>query len=97
MGASRVVFESDASNLVQGLKSKDFDKSSIGVLVVEARSLCILNFDLFSFSFSRRNCNNAAHELAKLGATSESVDSFSDASAPVCIATILDSDLVVPV
>jgi ribonuclease HI len=97
VGASRVVFESDASNLVQGLKSKDYDKSSIGVLVVEARSLCILNFDYFSFSFSRRNCNNAVHELAKLGATSESADSFWDASAPVCIATILDSDLAVPV
>jgi hypothetical protein len=75
IGANRVIFESDASNLVQGLKSSDYDKSEIGVLVKEARSSCILNFASFEFAFSRRSCNNAAHELAKLGAISETEDS----------------------
>jgi hypothetical protein len=52
MGAcSRVIFESDASNLVQGLKSKDYDKSDIGVFVKEANSLYILNFEFFSYLF----------------------------------------------
>ena len=97
MGANMIIFESDASNLIQGLKSRDYDKSEIGVLVKEARSLCILNFSSFQFSFSRRTCNNAAHELAKLGAISESEDSYWDATAPRCIATIVDSDLAVPV
>jgi hypothetical protein len=95
VGASRVLFESDASTLVQCLKSKDYDKSTIGLLVAEAKSLCIMNFDSFSFSFNHRS--NVAHELAKVGATSESVDFFWDVSAPVCIATILDSDLAVSV
>jgi hypothetical protein len=73
--------------------------SSIGVVVKEARSLCTLNFDSFQFSFWRRTCNNAAHELAELGANSESFDShWSHWNGPVpgCIATILASDLVGP-
>ena len=40
-GANRIIFESNASSLVQALKSNDYDKSEIGVLVMEARSLCI--------------------------------------------------------
>jgi ribonuclease HI len=97
VGANRIIFESDASNLVQGLQSKDYDKSEIGVLVKEARSLCIMNFSSFQFSFSRRTCNIAAHELAKLGANSESEDSYWDVSAPGCIVNILASDLAGPV
>ena len=62
VGANRIIFESDASILVQGLKSTELDKSEIGVLVKEAKSLCLLNFSSFQFSFSRRTCNNAAHE-----------------------------------
>jgi hypothetical protein len=70
--------------------------SSIGVVVKEARSLCTLNFDSFQFSFWRRTCNNAAHELAKLGANSESIDSHWDGPVPSCIVTILASDLAEP-
>ena len=95
IGANRVIFESDASNLVLALTSSDYDKSEIGVLVKEARSLCILNFDSFQFSFSRRACNNVAHELAKLGTISESSDLYWDADAPNCIATLLASDVAV--
>jgi ribonuclease HI len=97
VGANRIIFESDASNLVRGLQSRDYDKSEIGVLVKEARSLCIMNFSSFQFSFSRRTCNIAAHELAKLGANSESEDSYWDVSTPGCIVNILASDLTGPV
>jgi hypothetical protein len=41
VGTNQVIFESDASNLVQGLKSKDYDKSDVGVFVKEAKSLYI--------------------------------------------------------
>ena len=47
-GANRILLKSDASSLVQALKSNDYDKCEIGVLVMEARSLCILNFDSVS-------------------------------------------------
>jgi hypothetical protein len=97
IGANRGIFESDVYNLIQCLKSIDYDKSEIGVLVKEARSSCPLNIVSFEFTFSRRFCNNAAQELAKLGAISESEDSYCDAYAHRCIATILDSDLAGPV
>jgi ribonuclease HI len=97
IGANRIILESDASTLVQALKSKDYDMSSFGVVVKEARSLCTLNFESFQFSFCRRTCNNAAHELAKLGASSEPSGSRWDGHAPSCIVTILASDLAEPV
>jgi hypothetical protein len=56
-----------------------------------------MNFSSFQFSFSRRTCNIAAHELAKLGANSESEDSYWDVSTPGCIVNILASDLAGPV
>ena len=37
------------------------------VLVKEAWSLCVSNFESFKFSFSSRVCHTVAHELAKLG------------------------------
>jgi ribonuclease HI len=95
IGANRIIFESDASNLVQALKSTDYDKSSIGVLMKEARSLCVLNFALFQFSYARRTCNTAAHVLAKIGVSSESSDSFWEDYAPICISDIIASDSAV--
>ena len=95
IGANRIIFEFDSPTLIQALKSNDYDKATIGVLVKEARSLCILNFDSYAFSFSRRTCNSVAHELAKLGVHSGSDDSFWEASAPNCIVKLLASDIVV--
>ena len=51
LGMYRVLFESDSSTLVQALKTTDYDLSEIGVLVRDARSSCILNFDVFEFLF----------------------------------------------
>ena len=95
IGANRIIFESDSSTLIQALKSNDYDKATIGVLVKEARSLCILNIDSYAFSFSRRTCNSVAHELAKLGVHSGPDDSFWEASAPNCIVKLLASDIAV--
>lgn len=59
-----------------------------------AISLCILNFILFSFS--RRGCNTVAHELAKLGASSEFQDSVRVDESPSCIVNLLASDSAMP-
>jgi hypothetical protein len=91
IGASIIVSESDSSTLVRALKSNDYDKAMIGVLVKEAKSLCILNFVSYAFSFSRRTCNSVAHKLAKLGVIFESYDSFWEVSAPNCIVNLLAS------
>lgn len=97
VGANRIILESDSSTLVHALKSTDYGKSVLGVLVGEARSLCILNFDSFHFSFSGRTCNNVAHELANLGTNSESYNSFWKATVPNFIVNLLANDLAVPV
>ena len=52
-------------------------------------------FVSFQFSFARRACNATAHELAKLGMSSESSDSFWEDYAPLCISDIVTSDSAV--
>uniref|UniRef100_A0A8R7TJI3 RNase H type-1 domain-containing protein n=1 Tax=Triticum urartu TaxID=4572 RepID=A0A8R7TJI3_TRIUA len=47
MGVHRVIFESDSLQLVKALNTSDYDKSSIGVLLREARSLYFASFDAF--------------------------------------------------
>jgi ribonuclease HI len=71
LGLNRVVFESDSKVLVDALNSSSHELSEIGVLLREARSLCILSFDLFSFKHYRRVCNKIAHTLAKFGSQAE--------------------------
>lgn len=67
MGLHRVHFESDSQVLVKALKSDDYERSMIGVLLREIRSLCFANFDSFDFGFCSRDCNKVAHELAAYG------------------------------
>lgn len=68
--------------------------ATIGVLVNEAWSLCVLNFESFKFSFSSRVCNTVAHEHAQVGVRNESQDCFWD-DAPSSIVNLLASDLAV--
>uniref|UniRef100_A0ACD5UZS5 Uncharacterized protein n=1 Tax=Avena sativa TaxID=4498 RepID=A0ACD5UZS5_AVESA len=96
VGANHIIFESDSTNLVCALKTTSFDKATIGVLVKEARILCILNFDSSLFSFGRRACNTVAYEFAKLGASRESQDSVWVDVTPSCIVSLLASDSAVP-
>ena len=97
IGANRVIFESDSSTLVSALKSRNSDKALIGVLVKEARSLCMLHFSSCLFSFSRRECNSVAHNLAILGVSSESEDSVWVDEAPMCVVSLLASDIMAEV
>uniref|UniRef100_A0A8R7TS40 RNase H type-1 domain-containing protein n=1 Tax=Triticum urartu TaxID=4572 RepID=A0A8R7TS40_TRIUA len=47
LGIHRVIFESDSLQLVNALKTGEYDKSSIGVLLREVRSICCASFDAF--------------------------------------------------
>jgi ribonuclease HI len=66
LGARKVIFESDCSNL----GSEELDRSALWPSTMEARKICAAAFQNFSFSFCRRACNSAAHELAKVGVKS---------------------------
>ena len=95
LGAKCVVLESDASSLVKALNSCEYDRSSIGVLVKEAKLSCSLNFDRFVVSFSRRACNSAAHVLAKYGVQSDLSDYLWVDSVPSFVTDIVSSDSAV--
>ena len=60
---------------MHALKSNEYDKATIGVLVKKARSLCILNFE-YDLLFYCHTCNSVAHELAKLDVYSHSNETF---------------------
>jgi hypothetical protein len=49
------------------LKSSSHDLADIGVLLREARSICIGWFESYEYRFCPRDCNKAAHELAQFG------------------------------
>ena len=58
--------ESDSATLVSALLSNDYEMADFGVLLQEARSLCILNFDCCEFHFCPQKCNKVADALAAL-------------------------------
>ena len=67
LGIYLVIFESESSVLVNALNSDEYDRSTIGVLLRESRSIFFGNFESFAFSFCKRDCNKVAHELAVFG------------------------------
>jgi hypothetical protein len=95
LGTKKIVFESDSSLLVQALQTNDYDRSTIGDLVKTAKRKCVTSFDSFQFSFCRRECNSAAHELAKFSVRSLLSVCYWEDSAPNCVKDILASDLAV--
>jgi ribonuclease HI len=67
LGLHRIVFESDCQTLVNALKNGSYDLSDLGVLIREARSICIASFEFYEFSYCPRSCNKIAHVLAQHG------------------------------
>ena len=70
--------------------------ATIGVLVKEAWSLCVSNFESFKFSFRSRVRNTVGNELAQVGVRNDSQDCFWVDDAPSSIVNLLASDLDVP-
>ena len=95
LGANRVKFESDSTILVNALNGNEYDRSVIGVLIKEVKSLCTTNFECFSFSFDRRACNAVAHELAKFGMNSADASSYWVDYVPICVTELIASDVAV--
>ncbi|KAM0845230.1 hypothetical protein ACQ4PT_056506 [Festuca glaucescens] len=95
LGANRVIFESGSTILVNALNGNEYDRSEIGVLIKDAKSLCTTNFECSSFSFDRRACNAVAHELDKFGANSAEASYFWVDHAPNCVIDFIASDVAV--
>jgi hypothetical protein len=56
---------------MNALNNIDYDRSQIGVLVRDAKMFARLDFTSISFSYSDRVCNEVAHAMAALSASSE--------------------------
>jgi hypothetical protein len=67
LGLHRIVFESDCQTLVNALKKGSYDLSKLGILIREARSICIASFEFYKFSYYPHSCNKIAHVLAQHG------------------------------
>jgi ribonuclease HI len=71
LGISRIIIESDSSNLIKALQTPLYDQAPGGLLYKEAREEIRLNFNVFSFNHCKRACNNVAHVLASRALSGE--------------------------
>ena len=94
LGIGRIVLETDAQEVVRAMNSMAYDDSVVGVLVEEIKSLSILNFINFECVFVGRSCNEAAHELAKLGYLCLEGEEIISNSLPDDIVVIVANDLL---
>lgn len=95
MGFHRVKFESDAQVLVKALKSDDYERSMIGVLLRETRSLCFENFESFDFGFCTRDYNKVTHELAAYSFRAGVLTSSWTEQAPDFVSDVVASESAV--
>ena len=63
-GYDRVIFASDCLSLINRIKSPSPDRSPVGSVVVDIRSL-VTSFATVSFRHASRSINEAAHILAR--------------------------------
>ena len=68
LGMARIILETDATELVWGLKSEDLDHSVDGILFRQIKDLIDSSFDYCEIRHCPRNCNMVADCLAKYGA-----------------------------
>jgi ribonuclease HI len=93
LGVQRVILETDASMVVQAVKSSDYNRSSAGGLIWEMNDLLASNFASFAVNHIPRSCNMVADSLAALGASlSVGAVPVMD-SIPNCIRRLVANDL----
>jgi hypothetical protein len=83
LGLHFIFLEGDANVVVTTLNWEDEDFSRFGNIIVETREI-LKGFPLWNVSFVRRECNNAAHQLAKFAISQELNQVWMD-SYPSCI------------
>ena len=92
-GISRVIIETDSTNLVSALCSNAFDRAPGGTIFSEARSILMQHFVPVSISSISRTCNRCAHELASLGfARDPDLPGVWDDPLPEFVSTLVDRD-----
>nr|CAE05727.1 OSJNBb0017I01.7 [Oryza sativa Japonica Group] len=69
MGMGHIIVETDAQALKAALLDETHDRSVNAVIIREAKFLLAMNFNVHQVMYCPRECNRAAHELAKIGAS----------------------------
>jgi hypothetical protein len=70
LGLHSIFLEGDANVVVTALNREDEDFSRFGNIIVETREI-LKGFPWWNVSFVRRECNNAAHQLARFAVSQE--------------------------
>jgi hypothetical protein len=91
---SRIILETDATELVRGLTSLDLDQSVDGCLLKQIRDFIGFSFDHCDIWHCPRNCNKVTDCLAMYGASVVSSDStvFMN-QVPTFVFNLVSSDL----
>ena len=96
-GISRVIIETDSTNLVSALRGNAYDQAPGGVIFSEARGVLEMHFDDVIFSAIPRTCNQAAHELARFGLSRDpDLPSVWEDPLPGFVTTLVDHDRADP-
>ena len=69
LGMSRIILETDATELVRGLTTTELDHSVDGCLLKQIRDFITSSFDYYIIQHCPRNCNKVADCLATYGAS----------------------------
>jgi len=96
-GISRVIIETDSTNLVSALRGNAYDQAPGGVIFSEARGVLEMHFDDVIFYAIPRTCNQAAHELARFGLSRDpDLPSVWEDPLPGFVTTLVDRDRADP-
>lgn len=85
--------ETDASMVVQAVKSVDYDRCSAGGLIWELKILLVSNFVSYDVNHIPRSCNMVADSLAALGASLSLGAAPILDSVPSCTRVLVAKDL----
>jgi hypothetical protein len=90
----QLILETDAQEVVRAMNSAVYANFAVVHLLEEIKFLLSSNFINFECVFVARICNEAAHELAKLGNLCTEGEEIISYSIPDCISIIVANDLL---
>jgi hypothetical protein len=75
------------------MQGDDFRLSVVGGIVHELKVLLAESSGSFRTTYTSRDCNRVAHELASIGCNSNDLAPMVQAGVPSCIMSMVSSDL----
>jgi hypothetical protein len=95
-GVTKLILETDSTNLVRAMEPLEFDRAPEGVLYRDIRVFIRLHFNSVQLMYCPRGCNNVAHALAALGASGVESSRLWLDEAPESVMVFVASDSAMP-